>query len=275
MSRNTIERIISAVVMIAIVIGALISGTILTFALLFLLGVLITDELGVNFFRRNRISFEYALMQLGFILPALFFGYVEYSPVWADVFINASCLFHILLVAYLFVEKMHSTRVIDLFKKFPYISVLFTLLPVMSLTWIAYHPQRVAIILVLFFVTWGMDVGGWFFGKRFGRNKLWEQVSPKKTIEGLIGGMLCAGILGGIGAYFLWPSVSTAQITIFVLLGGVAQLGDLVQSKLKRQFKIKDSSRLIPGHGGVYDRVDSLFFLAPFYLIIFKIASPF
>lgn len=275
MSRNTIERMISAAVMITIVIVALISGPIPTFTLLFLLGILITDELGVNFFRRNRLSLEYALMQLAFIGPAVFFGYLEYSAMWGDLFTNAACLFHIFLGLYLFVEKIHSTRVIDIFKKFPYISALFTLLPVMSLAWIAYHPERVALILVLFLITWGMDTGGWFFGKRFGRHKLWEQVSPKKTIEGLIGGMLCAGLIGGVGAYFLWPSMGTLEITLFTLLGGVAQLGDLVQSKLKRQFKIKDSSKLIPGHGGVYDRVDSLFFLAPFYVIIFKIIAPF
>ncbi len=275
MSKNTIERIISAAVLIAIVIVALISGILPTFILLVLLGVLITDELGVNFFRRNRLSLEYALMQLAFLLPVIFFGYIEYSPIWGDLFINAACVFHVLLGGYLFFERMHSTRIIDLFKKFPYVSALFTLLPTMSLVWIAYHPERIGLIFVLFLITWGMDTGGWFFGKRFGKHKLWPQVSPKKTVEGLIGGMLSAGIFGGVAAHFLWPKVGTSEVIIFILLGGLAQLGDLVQSKLKRQFKIKDSSKLIPGHGGVYDRLDSLFYLAPFYVVILKIISPF
>ena len=118
---------------------------------------------------------------------------------------------------------------------------------------------------MLLLVTYGMDTGAWFFGKNFGKKKLWKKVSPNKTIEGFFGGMFTSALIGSCGL-FLYGTTPTALIAIvFGLCGGVSQLGDLLESKLKRQAKIKDSSNLIPGHGGFYDRVDSLFFWVPFF----------
>jgi len=116
-----------------------------------------------------------------------------------------------------------------------------------------------------------MDTGAWFFGKKFGKNKLWPSVSPNKTVEGLIGGMILSGLLGGICFHLLYNQFSISLFFLFCFLGLLAQLGDLLQSKMKRQVGIKDSSNLIPGHGGVFDRVDSLFFLTPFFLAFFTL----
>ena len=79
--------------------------------------------------------------------------------------------------------------------------------------------------------------------------------------------MLSAGVLGGI-AYHLIFGEFLCQFFVFCLLGAISQIGDLLQSRVKREVGIKDSSNLIPGHGGVFDRVDSLFFLTPFYLVL-------
>ena len=83
--------------------------------------------------------------------------------------------------------------------------------------------------------------------------------------------MLTAGIAGSVLWYLLIGGFEIRNFFIFVILGLLSQLGDLVQSKLKRDFSIKDSSRLIPGHGGVYDRLDSLIFMVPFFLISLKL----
>ncbi len=115
-----------------------------------------------------------------------------------------------------------------------------------------------------------MDTGAWFFGKNFGKNKLWPAVSPKKTVEGLIGGMIVAAVCSTVFWNAAFPVFHWYYALIFAFCGLISQVGDLVQSKLKREFEIKDSSNLIPGHGGVYDRIDSLIFLSPFFVIVVK-----
>jgi phosphatidate cytidylyltransferase len=110
-----------------------------------------------------------------------------------------------------------------------------------------------------------VDTFAYFTGKKFGKHKLWEAVSPKKTIEGAIGGVLSSVILTCLYWNHFVSAVTPYTAIIFFIIACFSQVGDLVQSKLKRQFDIKDSSTLIPGHGGVYDRVDSLLFVAPFF----------
>ncbi len=97
------------------------------------------------------------------------------------------------------------------------------------------------------------------------KHKLWEAVSPKKTIEGLVGGVFFSVLFTSIFWNQFVEEVTPVTVAFFIFLALCAQVGDLAQSKLKRQFEIKDSSSLIPGHGGVYDRVDSLLFVSPLY----------
>jgi phosphatidate cytidylyltransferase len=126
------------------------------------------------------------------------------------------------------------------------------------------------VLVLLFVVTFGMDTGAWFFGKNFGKRKLWPEVSPNKTVEGLFGGMFTSALLGGVFWYIFFSDLSLIVIFIFALCGAISQVGDLIQSKIKREYAIKDSSALIPGHGGVYDRIDSLIFLSPFFIIVVR-----
>lgn len=129
-----------------------------------------------------------------------------------------------------------------------------------------YNPN---IIIFIILMIWTNDSFAFFIGKNFGKHKLFESISPKKTIEGFIGGLLFA-ILAGflIGKYSNhFPILNWIIIAVIVSVFG--SLGDLVESKFKRQAKIKDSGTIMPGHGGLLDRLDSLFFLAPFvYLYI-------
>lgn len=270
-SRNTIERIISALFLMILVVIALIAGPKSIAAFLLLMGILINDELAVNFLRRTRLSLDYILLQFLFIAPMLFFSYVVTSEAIHIVFIEIALLFHGFLGWYLFSNTLDKYQVIEWLKRYPYAAVLFTLPALMTLVWLAFQTFSISLLVVLFLITWGMDIGGWFVGKRWGKHKLWEKVSPKKTIEGLIGGMIAAAILGTSAAVIIWDGIGFGHFLLFALMGGIAQVGDLVQSKLKRQFKIKDSSKLIPGHGGVYDRVDSLIFLTPFYIVLMKV----
>ncbi len=113
-------------------------------------------------------------------------------------------------------------------------------------------------------VTWITDSGAYFIGRSFGRHKLWPRVSPKKTWEGLIGGM-AVGTLGAalLGPWLIDGLTWQQGVVIGLLVGIVGPLGDLSESLFKRQTGVKDSSKLIPGHGGFFDRIDSFIFVGP------------
>jgi phosphatidate cytidylyltransferase len=111
-------------------------------------------------------------------------------------------------------------------------------------------------VLLLFAIVWTTDVLGYFAGRAFGGPKLLPAVSPKKTWSGAIAGTLGAMIVAVMAASFFGTFNRTAIAIIALLLSVVAQLGDLFESWVKRQFGAKDASRLIPGHGGVMDRLD-------------------
>ena len=108
-------------------------------------------------------------------------------------------------------------------------------------------------VLFALFIVWATDIGAYLFGRQFGQNKLLPKVSPNKTIEGSVGGILSAIIV----ALIFWLLICTIIFSIF------GQFGDLVESAIKRHFGVKDSGNLIPGHGGVLDRCDSWIFVFP------------
>ena len=132
-------------------------------------------------------------------------------------------------------------------------------IPCLALLWIRGDPQlgRETVIW-LFVVVWCVDIGAYAFGRIVGGLRLAPTLSPNKTWAGLIGGAACAAVAGAVAAVFLgkagWGPLAAVSAGIAV----VAQGGDLVESALKRHFRAKDASNLIPGHGGLLDRVDGL-----------------
>ena len=125
-----------------------------------------------------------------------------------------------------------------------------------------------AALMMTFLVVWAGDTGAYFTGRLFGRHKLYPAVSPNKTIEGSLGGV-AAGIAGALLIW--WLMMPERPIVDIIWVAGVgnviAQAGDLVESALKRSCGVKDSGALLPGHGGVFDRMDSFIFVAPFFAL--------
>jgi len=125
-------------------------------------------------------------------------------------------------------------------------------------------------LLVLFIMVliWVADTGAYFSGRRFGRVKLAPHISPGKTREGVYGALLGA-VLCGLLLYQLRPQTGALALLILfcLLLALVSVVGDLFESLLKRQAGLKDSGQLLPGHGGMLDRIDSLTAAAPVYLL--------
>ncbi len=124
-----------------------------------------------------------------------------------------------------------------------------------------YHPQ---IIIGYLFLVWSDDIGAYFFGKKFGKHKLFERISPKKTWEGSVGGAGIALIMAFIVSKYFMDIRLLDWIIIACIVMVAGTLGDLVESMFKRSIHIKDSGNVLPGHGGFLDRFDSFFISAPF-----------
>lgn len=119
-------------------------------------------------------------------------------------------------------------------------------------------------IIFALLVVWSTDSGAYFTGRKFGKNKLWPEISPNKTIEGFVGGIVIA-IVFAIIMQLIYPfDVSWLALIIVTIVSSIfGQLGDLVESAIKRHYSVKDSGNLLPGHGGILDRFDSLLFVLP------------
>lgn len=147
---------------------------------------------------------------------------------------------------------------------------LLVLLPAwFGLVWLRAEESGLWLIMAAVVMVWAADIGAYFAGKNFGRHKLLPRVSPGKTVEGLLGGVLLAEVLAIATMLYLGWSTSS------ILLGAVGTLvvvvfsvvGDLTESLFKREQGLKDSSNLLPGHGGVMDRIDSLTAAIPIFAL--------
>lgn len=158
------------------------------------------------------------------------------------------------------------------------LGLLYVTLPFMCFTALAFglvdDGFDIALPLGFFVFLWSNDTGAYLIGRFFGKNKLFERISPKKTWEGFFGGVLLAVLAAWIfGKYF--PEVTGwVWMTMAALIGVSGTLGDLVESMLKRSLQVKDSGKLLPGHGGLLDRFDGLLIAAPVTLIFLKLVLP-
>ncbi|MBD7942663.1 phosphatidate cytidylyltransferase [Psychrobacillus sp. Sa2BUA9] len=121
-----------------------------------------------------------------------------------------------------------------------------------------------AYLIFALLIVWTTDSGAYFTGRKIGKRKLWPEISPNKTVEGFVGGILWA-IITALIIQWINPLTSSyiVLIGITIIASIFGQLGDLVESGIKRHFNVKDSGKLLPGHGGILDRFDSLLFVLP------------
>lgn len=138
-------------------------------------------------------------------------------------------------------------------------AVFYAGLPSAALVWLRADPRDGAVVIWwLLLVVWATDIGAYLFGRWIGGPKLLPAVSPKKTWAGLIGGMVSAAAAAWAVSWFALGSAGAGIAAAAALVAVVAQAGDLFESWIKRRCNVKDSSNIIPGHGGVLDRVDGL-----------------
>jgi phosphatidate cytidylyltransferase len=267
---NTTKRVLSALIMLALVVTSVTLGSKWTLGLCFAVGLLGVDEVLTHFSKIGRLTLRYLSSM---ILFCVLFGLINYVPKFHMTrmyVLYLGIILQLVLVYYL----VHFPIDLKTFKnknsEYPTLISYLIMIPLMSFGLyfeVAHWKEFITLLLI---VTAGMDTGAWFFGKNFGKRQLCPSVSPKKTIEGLIGGMFTSSILATGFCWVAFQKYESLYFLVFALLGLISQVGDLIQSKIKREFELKDSSHLIPGHGGVYDRIDSVIFLSPFFILVVK-----
>jgi len=151
--------------------------------------------------------------------------------------------------------------------------------------WLSFTALRQAeggekLVFILLAIIWVADSGAYFIGKRWGRRRLAPLISPGKSIEGLIGGIGSAALVGFVAALLLGFRDVIEVVTwtvVAILVSSISVVGDLAQSRIKRRCGKKDSGTLLPGHGGILDRIDSLLAAAPVYglLVLYVLPQPF
>ena len=203
---------------------------------------------------RRRAWLKAAGMLLG---AAVLLGAMHLSPGWS----LAGLLIAFWLAAFLFLFRQGRPDGEDFTEWFV---VAAGVLYVPAMLQFVLHFQAVEILLVLLAVI-ASDAGAYYAGSWFGKKKLWPAISPKKTWVGSFGGLvLCGAVCLALGSW-LGKGAWQSWILLGVVLAVAAQLGDLFESALKRSRDVKDSGRLLPGHGGLLDRMDSLLLAVPVY----------
>jgi phosphatidate cytidylyltransferase len=162
----------------------------------------------------------------------------------------------------------------DLDPEWTAFGVLWVALPCICLLWLARGgPDGRATLLWILAIVWATDIGAYAIGRTLGGPRLAPRWSPRKTWAGLAGGAVCAGLAGWATAAWLGISAALPLVFLSAGLAIVAQFGDLAESLAKRRFGVKDSSSLIPGHGGLLDRLDGLLAVIPIVALLTVIAG--
>ncbi|QGM80902.1 phosphatidate cytidylyltransferase [Otariodibacter oris] len=278
------ERILSAIIMIVVAVIALFWLTPLPFTLALSAIIVLSMWEWAQFagFKRPVVRAIVAFVTVGILLFPIMAAthYVRAARFLTDEstpFLFLGCIWWIvslgLVVSYPGSAKIWVKSISAKFI-FGFCTLVPFLLGVLALRFYQYNTnahQGAYLLLYVFVLVWGADSGAYFVGRKLGKHKLAPKVSPGKSVEGAIGGVITSGIIAFVFLQFapltiLGREVATLPfVFLSILTVAVSILGDLSESMFKRQANIKDSSNLIPGHGGILDRIDSLTAAVPIF----------
>lgn len=266
---NLTQRIIAALIGVIIIVTAMVWGPWYYFGV-FLLICLLTQ---LEFYKLVGLDGMIPLKTFGTFSGMLLFTLtflVEGGLLTADFYY---LMFPVLAGVYLI--YLYRKRVTKPFRgiAFTFLGIIYVAVPFSLLNVIIFHPGEYTfeILLGAMFLLWSNDTGAYFAGVRYGKRKLFERVSPKKSWEGSLGGFILSLIMAYVISNFSQVFTTGEWIAMGVIISIGGTYGDLVESLFKRSIEIKDSGRLIPGHGGFLDRFDGLLLSAPFIVTFLKI----
>jgi phosphatidate cytidylyltransferase len=269
------DRIISAVILFLIfLVSYLLKNPIYFLSLIFIASGILFYELAKILKLKGLALYIYWILSL---TPIIFFYFLigldiffldEPIPNLKSFLINFSILISLISLFFWFcfapidmVYKKISSNV-----KFKIFYGYFLVSPMVIVSAIVFTQNKI-LLLLPFIMIWVSDIGAYFIGKKFGKNKLAKNISPGKTIEGALGGVVCNIICASILVYFF--AVSFYNMLFFaIIITSLSIFGDIYQSFLKRQANLKDSGSIIPGHGGLFDRLDSFCPTLPIFFLV-------
>lgn len=255
-------RILSAVIMLPLLALIFVGGKLL------LLACFVIGTMGVREFYRGFENLN--------IKPSYTAAYISILGLYAvNLFAPAEYLYYMLwLAAVLIISMLYLFNI----EKRELADAMATLTGIVYVVFLSFHVTLVEqtgeygiLVWLIFLAAFGTDSLAYFTGSLIGRHKLAPKISPKKTVEGAVGGIIGSILLCGLFGYFAVPRLLPHCVVIGILGGVISQLGDLTASIFKRKMGIKDYGNLIPGHGGILDRFDSVLFTAPlvyYYIMI-------
>lgn len=275
--RNLITRGVAGVVYIAILLFGILYNK---YSFVVVFGLILVLALN-EFFRLIEQKTPYLISKLfnivsGIIIFVSAYFFLDGKSILALPISALLYLLSLLVSAILINRKdIFNTIIYSAFGQL-YITLPFCLLLLISYEYkMANTIYHYAFVLAIFVFIWVNDTFAFATGITMGKHKLLERISPKKTIEGFVGGIFFT-MLAGVGFSFLFIEYNTLFWIGFALIASLfATLGDLFESLIKRTYNVKDSGHLIPGHGGILDRIDSLLFVIPAIYIYLLITNAF
>lgn len=262
------DRAVTGVFFVVIVLASMLTGRFVFTLFFMMLGMGCLHE----FYRLLTDGGSQPNRRLGLLLGGFAFGWYAAGSLFA--FAVHYGLLGILIAVLIFIAELYRKN------EKPFLGIAYTLLGVLYvivpfifffalafITGTYNHHLPLGFMLIL----WSNDTGAYLTGKHLGRSKLFERISPQKTWEGLIGGVLSALLMSGILASFFPLLLGWQWACMALIIAIFGTFGDLVESQLKRSQKVKDSGTILPGHGGLLDRFDGLLLAAPVVFVFLKL----
>ena len=254
--RESIIRGLSGLLYVSILVVSIFFSEFAFTTLFLLLGVICLRELQRLLHLKSYLG--YVLLFAIFYL----FSYLRWSYGATITLLSVTIFVNMFLV-----KDLVLVHKIPLFEKKKYVIIIFYLIA--SLVFLTLIPSYTGnfnpeLVVGIFSLIWINDTFAYLVGKNFGRKKLLERISPKKTVEGFIGGLVFSALAAYLVFFFTGLLDISSWVGLAIILSIFGTLGDLIQSKFKRQAGVKDSGSLMPGHGGLFDRLDSIIFASPF-----------
>lgn len=267
------SRVLSSIVLVAIAFSTILSGSWYLAGILWLISMVAYRELCQACQIVGKEEKTNRLEGTGFCFITFYYLAMAFlkDPLYLILVVLMALIGFLFVYVFSF-PRIHAAKVMGAYFSFVYAPIMFSFI---YLT----RELRYGIYLVwmIFISSWISDTFAYLVGMLLGKHPLAPVLSPKKSIEGALGGIVGSVLCGGLFGYFLLERlIQDQQVTfIFALIGGIgsviSQIGDLGASAIKRNYEIKDYGKLIPGHGGIMDRFDSVIVTAPMIYFLFRI----